>query len=335
MTTDQPRDPRAEPQGVGCSLGELRERPRWRSPDCATAVAAGDPYRLAILDYQMPEMDGIDLARAIRRDPALDGVRLVLLTSSARPGDTQVLRRRPASRVPDQAGAYRGPLRLPRHPARTSSEDEASAGHDRERPILLHRGVRQPMRARLLVVDDNPVNQRVVAAHAREDGPHRRRRRQRCRRARGARPRSGTTRSSWTARCRRWTASRRRARSAGAKVRTGTRSIIAMTAGAMAGDAGEVPGRRHGRVPQQAGEGRQARGDGRAVDRSRARVTTGSRAAWNPSAGLLDQTYVEGSARARRRRVRQARPALPQGRCRLASTVFATAQATRRHQAPW
>ena len=32
------------------------------------AVDAGDPYRVAVLDYQMPDMDGIDLARAIRRD---------------------------------------------------------------------------------------------------------------------------------------------------------------------------------------------------------------------------------------------------------------------------
>ena len=35
-------------------------------------------------------MDGIDLARAIRRDPSFNGLGLVLLTSSSRPGDTQV-----------------------------------------------------------------------------------------------------------------------------------------------------------------------------------------------------------------------------------------------------
>ena len=43
--------------------------------------AAADPYDLVILDMQMPEMDGMSLARAIQADPATAGTRLIMLTS--------------------------------------------------------------------------------------------------------------------------------------------------------------------------------------------------------------------------------------------------------------
>jgi PAS domain S-box-containing protein len=41
----------------------------------------GRPFALVILDYQMPEMDGMELARAIHADPALAGVHMVMLSS--------------------------------------------------------------------------------------------------------------------------------------------------------------------------------------------------------------------------------------------------------------
>ncbi len=45
------------------------------------AASAGKPYGLALLDVQMPEMDGWTLARSIQADPALVGTLLIVLTS--------------------------------------------------------------------------------------------------------------------------------------------------------------------------------------------------------------------------------------------------------------
>jgi two-component system, sensor histidine kinase and response regulator len=45
------------------------------------ALHSGDPYDLAILDMQMPDMDGLQLARHMKADPDLSRMRLVLLTS--------------------------------------------------------------------------------------------------------------------------------------------------------------------------------------------------------------------------------------------------------------
>src|SRR5260370_31797098 len=46
-----------------------------------TAIASGYPYRLAILDMQMPGMDGLGLARAMQSDPILLSTRKIMLTS--------------------------------------------------------------------------------------------------------------------------------------------------------------------------------------------------------------------------------------------------------------
>jgi PAS domain S-box-containing protein len=52
-----------------------------------SAAAHGAPYDLAILDLMIPGMDGFELARAIKSDPLIAAVHLVLLTSFGQRGD--------------------------------------------------------------------------------------------------------------------------------------------------------------------------------------------------------------------------------------------------------
>jgi PAS domain S-box-containing protein len=53
------------------------------------AHGAGDPFRAAILDMQMPGMDGAALGRAIKGDEKLKGICLVMMTSVGQRGDAR------------------------------------------------------------------------------------------------------------------------------------------------------------------------------------------------------------------------------------------------------
>ena len=126
--------------------------------ELARAAAAGEPHELAILDYHLPKMNGIELARAIRADLAIAGTRLVLLTSSARPGDARIAR---------EAGIEAFLTK----PVRVSALYDCLATlmgrpvSDAPAALITQHTlteVSRASRAHLLVVDDNPVNQRVA-----------------------------------------------------------------------------------------------------------------------------------------------------------------------------
>jgi CheY-like chemotaxis protein len=51
------------------------------------AHRAGDPYHVVLLDMQMPGMDGEQTARAIKSDPAVKDVKILILTSMGQRGD--------------------------------------------------------------------------------------------------------------------------------------------------------------------------------------------------------------------------------------------------------
>jgi two-component system sensor histidine kinase/response regulator len=51
------------------------------------AQESGRPFRLVLTDVQMPDADGFTLAEAIKKDPAILGATVVMLTSAGLPGD--------------------------------------------------------------------------------------------------------------------------------------------------------------------------------------------------------------------------------------------------------
>jgi len=130
------------------------------------AVAAGAPYDVALLDVQMPEMDGMTLARAIKDDPAIASTRLIILTAlghlftkaelNAAGIDAYLVKpvkqERLFATLIDVAGG----------PKAESALSEISCAEElRPAPDAL---------LRVLVAEDNPVNQKIAVSQLKKLG---------------------------------------------------------------------------------------------------------------------------------------------------------------------
>jgi CheY-like chemotaxis protein/HPt (histidine-containing phosphotransfer) domain-containing protein len=128
------------------------------------AHAAGDPYDIAILDYQMPEMDGEMLGRAIKADPELRGVCLLMLTSLGVRGNEDRLHE--AGFAACLAKPARQSELLAALMAVWSRRNEPSG------PMITHNSLATTQRthsatpvrfsARVLLAEDNIVNQKIA-----------------------------------------------------------------------------------------------------------------------------------------------------------------------------
>src|SRR5947199_181883 len=123
------------------------------------AATAGTPFDLAILDAQMPDRDGFELATAIRADAQLARTRLLILTSAGQRGDGERCRQlgiqayltKPIARA-DLIEAVGTVL------AGTASAPGAA-------DLVTRHSIAESRHAlRVLLAEDNPVNQQVATA---------------------------------------------------------------------------------------------------------------------------------------------------------------------------
>jgi two-component system sensor histidine kinase/response regulator len=123
------------------------------------AVAANDPFKVVLLDMQMPGVDGINLANQIKTEPALASAHLIMLTS---------LGHLPSERLWKEVGISAYLVK----PVKQSRLFDVIAQVLREAPSAAAsaKAADKPASAkpinkatiRLLLAEDNPVNQKVA-----------------------------------------------------------------------------------------------------------------------------------------------------------------------------
>jgi PAS domain S-box-containing protein len=128
-------------------------------------AALGDPYDFAILDFQMPFMDGLTLAKAIKADPDLAGTRLVILTSLGQKLTAEELQ---------ETGVAASLIK----PVRQSELFDCLVNVVSENPPVprpkpaqvFTPPAQEHVGVRILVVEDNVVNQKVALQQLRKLG---------------------------------------------------------------------------------------------------------------------------------------------------------------------
>ena len=155
--------------GKGAEIIELNDG--IEALDCLKSNARhGTPVQIAIIDRQMPEMDGYELVREIRRDPFITDTRLIMLTSIPERGEFKKMQSLKLN------GYLVKPLTGNDLPEMTSlvsrqspeEKDELLTRHSlRERKKIVKSTDRQKIKfinTHVLLTEDNLINQQVAVA---------------------------------------------------------------------------------------------------------------------------------------------------------------------------
>jgi CheY-like chemotaxis protein len=132
------------------------------------AQSAGDPYQIAILDQQMPVMDGVELARTIKADAELKNTVLVLLTSIGVRGDATRMKEAGFSAYltkPARESQVLKALITVWEDRKSGSSSPFVTRHsvaDRRATVSSVEPGQPVFSAHVLVVEDNTVNQMVA-----------------------------------------------------------------------------------------------------------------------------------------------------------------------------
>ncbi len=148
----------------GCRFAEAEDG-RSALEALRKASRAGDPFKVALLDMQMPEMDGRELSAHIKEDATINSTRLILLTSLGTRGDSIWIK---------EAG-FSGYLTKPVRQSQLHDCLAMVAGMNSEnveQNLITRHRVSEAVRrnVRILLVEDNYTNQEVAMTILRKLG---------------------------------------------------------------------------------------------------------------------------------------------------------------------
>ena len=136
------------------------------------AVGESPPYDVIITDMMMPEMDGEDLTRMIRKDERFDHTGIIILTSCGERGDSAKFRKIGVN------GYFSKPIK----PSRLYNAIVAVLGgakqerslSDTSQPLATRHTQKEAkkQRIRILLAEDNKINQKVARANLTKLGYH-------------------------------------------------------------------------------------------------------------------------------------------------------------------
>ncbi|MFO0658394.1 MAG: response regulator [Polyangiaceae bacterium] len=121
-------------------------------------MAASRPFHLAIVDMNMPGMDGLSVARLVRADPSIATTKLILLGSLGQPIDPDIHAALRLEGVANKPVLRRDLLRIVRQALGAGREDAPARSRGELRDN--HREERRPRH--VLVVEDSDINAEVV-----------------------------------------------------------------------------------------------------------------------------------------------------------------------------
>jgi PAS domain S-box-containing protein len=131
------------------------------------AARTSEPFQIAVLDMDLPDMDGVDLGRQIASDPELEPTALYLMTGSGRIVDGARL----------QALGFKGQIAKPIWERKllgtllaTSSQGRASEAPGRGISQTASRRSGAEPKFRILVAEDDPTNQEAAGMMLRKLG---------------------------------------------------------------------------------------------------------------------------------------------------------------------